>query len=228
MNLMAEITARGNIPLLTGGTMLYFKALREGLSDLPSSDPDVRAMLDAEIAEHGIKQLHARLAVVDPETAARLKSGDTQRVQRAMEIYLLSGKPMSELIANKRVDGFPWRIIPIALVPSDRALLHARIATRFKTMLEHGLVGELRALRKKYPLHPDMTSMRCVGYRQAWDYLDGKISETELLDKGIVATRQLAKRQLTWLRSMPDNIELDCLSAGLGRKILDIFSGYKD
>jgi tRNA dimethylallyltransferase len=258
LRLMADITARGRIPLLVGGTMLYFKALREGLSDLPQSNPEVRAGLDAEIAQHGIEHLHRRLAEVDAETAARLHSTDTQRIQRAMEIYLITGQPMSallkkpgplpqplmELPANRlspqagkslavsrlreRVaegrerdaDVLPYRILSIALVPSDRAVLHQRIATRFADMLKQGLLDELRGLRQKYPLHRDMTSMRCVGYRQAWEFLEGEITEAELLEKGIAATRQLAKRQLTWLRGMPDNIELDCLAPELAGKVL--------
>lgn len=221
LRLMHDITARGNIPLLAGGTMLYFKALREGLGDLPSSDPATRAALDAEIAQHGIEWLHAELAKVDAETAARLKPTDTQRVQRAMEIYRISGSPMSALLAQQQSSELPYRILPIALVPSDRAQLHARIATRFQTMLEQGLVDELGMLREKYPLHADMTSMRCVGYRQAWQYMEGEIDEAQLLETGIAATRQLAKRQLTWLRSMPDNIELDCLAHDLPQRVLD-------
>ena len=233
LRLMADITARGKVPLLVGGTMLYFKALREGLSPLPQADAEIRAKLDAQIAQHGIEHLHAELAKVDAETAARLHSTDTQRIQRAMEIYLVSGKPMSELIKNspspqpspggrgsQMADDLPYQILPIALVPSNRAVLHQRIAVRFQQMLKDGLLDELKMLRKKYPLHRDMTSMRCVGYRQAWEYQEGEISEGELLEKGIVATRQLAKRQLTWLRSMPDNIEVDCLAPNLLETVL--------
>ncbi len=221
LRLMADITARGKIPLLVGGTMLYFKALREGLSPLPQADAEVRARLDEIIAQHGIEHLHAELAKVDAETAARLHATDTQRIQRAMEIYLVSGKPMSELIKQQEQDELPYRILPIALIPSDRAVLHQRIAVRFQQMLKDGLVNELKTLRRKYPLHRDMTSMRCVGYRQAWDFLEGEIPEGELLEKGVAATRQLAKRQLTWLRSMPDNIELDCLAPDLLNAVLN-------
>ncbi|MGA7595052.1 MAG: tRNA (adenosine(37)-N6)-dimethylallyltransferase MiaA, partial [Gallionella sp.] len=206
LKLMAAITQRGRIPLLVGGTMLYFKALLEGLDDLPPSDPAVRAVLDAEIARHGIMHLHKQLAEVDAETAARLKPTDTQRIQRAMEIYRISGKPMSELIGQQTSRELPYRVLPVSLVPSDRVQLHARIVTRFQDMLKLGLVDELRMLREKYPLHPDMTSMRCVGYRQAWQFMEGEIDHVQLLDTGIAATRQLAKRQLTWLRSMPDII----------------------
>ena len=251
LRLMADITTRGKIPLLVGGTMLYFKALREGLSPLPQADAEVRAKLDGIIAQHGIEYLHAELAKVDTQTAARLHSTDTQRIQRAMEIYLVSGKPMSELIKTPppqpspggrgstdaeplalRERGwgegdFPYRILPIALVPSDRAVLHRRIAVRFQQMLKDGLVDELRMLRQKYKLHRDMTSMRCVGYRQAWEYLESEITEAELLEKGIAATRQLAKRQLTWLRGMPDNVELDCLQSGLSEKVQRTISQAK-
>ena len=220
LRLMADITARGKIPLLVGGTMLYFKALREGLSPLPQADVALRAELDAEIAQHGIEHLHAKLAKIDPETAARLHSTDTQRVQRAMEIFLVSGKPMSELIKHQEQNPLPYNITSIALIPSDRAVLHQRIAVRFAEMLNNGLVDELRSLRDKYTLHRDMTSMRCVGYRQAWEFMEGEISKTELSEKGIAATRQLAKRQLTWLRGMPDNIEVDCLSQDLAGQVL--------
>jgi tRNA dimethylallyltransferase len=222
LRLMAGITAKGKTPLLVGGTMLYFKALREGLSELPQSDAAVRAELDAEIAQHGIEALHKKLAEVDPDTAVRLAPGDTQRVQRAMEIYRLTGQPMSALLKQQTRHELPYRILPIALVPSDRAALHQRIAVRFQQMLKDGLIDELRMLRDKYPLHRDMTSMRCVGYRQAWEFLENEIGEEELLEKGIAATRQLAKRQLTWLRSMPDNVELDCLQAGLAERVADI------
>jgi len=238
LRLMHDITSRKKIPLLAGGTMLYFKALRDGLSDLPPSNPEVRAALDAEIAQHGIEWLHGELAKVDAETAARLKPTDTQRIQRAMEIYRITGSPMSALLkespsspiplplageglGEREGSALPYHIIPIALVPSDRAQLHVRIAARFKAMLAHGLVDELRMLREKYPLHPNMTSMRCVGYRQAWQFMEGEIDDTQLLETGIIATRQLAKRQLTWLRSMPDNIEVDCLAPNLAQRVFD-------
>jgi tRNA dimethylallyltransferase len=233
LRLMADITSRGRIPLLVGGTMLYFKALREGLSELPQADPALRAQLDAEIAEFGIEAMHRKLAEIDPATAARLHSTDTQRIQRAMEICLLSGKPMSALLQKPlalRERGWgegelPYSVIPLALVPSDRVALHARIATRFETMLKQGLLDELSRLRRDHPaLHPDLPSMRCVGYRQAWQFMEGKIDEQGLLETGIAATRQLAKRQLTWLRGMEGVISLDCLQAGLAKQVFDIFS----
>jgi tRNA dimethylallyltransferase len=220
LRLMHDITQRGKIPLLVGGTMLYFRALRHGLSDLPQADAAVRAALNAETAQFGIRHLHQQLTQVDAETAARLEPADTQRIQRALEIYRLTGQPMSALIQQQTQYELPYRVIPIALTPSERSALHARIATRFSAMLKHGLVEELRGLQDRYALHPDLPSMRCVGYRQAWQFLDAEINGAELLDKGIAATRQLAKRQITWLRSMPDNIEFDCLAHDLVQKVL--------
>jgi tRNA dimethylallyltransferase len=219
LRLMQDITQRGKVPLLVGGTMLYFKALREGLSVLPQADATVRAALDAEIAQHGIKHLHNELALVDTETAARLNPNDTQRIQRAMEIFRITGKPMSTMIKNKANSILPYRILPIALIPGNRSALHQRISTRFKSMIELGLVDELLSLRNIYQLHPDLPSMRCVGYRQAWQFLDGEIDEDKLLETGIAATRQLAKRQLTWLRSMPDSLEIDCLATDLLQQV---------
>ena len=221
LRLMHDITARGKIPLLVGGTMLYFRALQHGLSTLPEADQIVRAALDAEIAQHGIQHLHRQLALVDAETAARLAPNDTQRIQRALEIYRLSGQPMSVLLKQKQHNELPYRILSIALIPGERSVLHQRIATRFKKMLEQGLVDELRSLRQRYQLHPGLPSMRCVGYRQAWQFLEGEINEAQLLETGIAATRQLAKRQHTWLRSMPDNIEMDCLLKNLNEKVSD-------
>ena len=219
LQLMHDITARGNIPLLVGGTMLYFKALREGLSPLPVADAAVRAELDELIASHGIAWLHAQLALVDAETAARLSPNDTQRIQRAMEIYRVTGQPMSELLKTQHDVELPYNIRSIALLPDDRSVLHKRIATRFEQMLELGLLDELQGLRQRYDLHPEMPSMRCVGYRQAWQYLEGEISKAQLVETGIVATRQLAKRQLTWLRSMPENIEINCLADDMIKQV---------
>jgi tRNA dimethylallyltransferase len=219
VGLIREISARGHIPLLVGGTMLYFKALREGLSELPESNAAVRAQIDAEAAERGWPAMHAELAHVDPRTAARLKPTDSQRIQRALEIYRVTGKPISRLV-GRRKSALPFRSIELALVPSDRGELHRRIERRFDAMLERGLVEELRALRQRYALRPTLPSMRCVGYRQAWQFLDGEISEKELREHGIYATRQLAKRQLTWLRGMEDTHTFDCLSADLGSRVL--------
>ena len=214
LRLMADITSRSRIPLLVGGTMLYFKALREGLSPLPQADESVRTALSAEIAAMGIENLHRQLADVDPVTAQRLAPTDTQRIHRAMEVFRITGQPMSALLNQpSATDTLPYRPVQIALLPDDRAVLHQRIAVRFEQMLVAGLVDELRGLREKYPLHRDMTSMRCVGYRQAWEFLEGEIGKAELREKGIASTRQLAKRQLTWLRSTPGTIEVNCLQA---------------
>ena len=197
-----EIRARGKLPLLVGGTMLYAKALREGLSDLPSADPAVRARIEAEARELGWPALHARLAQVDPSTAARLKPNDSQRIQRALEIYETAGAPMSELLG---ADSAPaLNLSTLALLPTDRVLLHERIAQRFDAMLEAGLLDEVRALHGRDDLHADLPSMRSVGYRQAWRFVEGQCTFDELRATGIAATRQLAKRQMTWLRSMPE------------------------
>jgi tRNA dimethylallyltransferase len=221
--LMDEITARGNIPLLAGGTMLYFKALREGLSDLPAADPALRRAIDDEAAARGWPALHAELARLDPAAAARLEPGDAQRIQRALEIVRLTGRPLAESYARKENAPLPCRLLPIALAPGDRSVLHARIAERFDAMLHAGFVDELRQLRAHYRLDPAMPSMRCVGYRQAWEYLDGDIGYDELRFKGIAATRQLAKRQLTWQRQFRDTwpglIELDCLRPDLAEAV---------
>ena len=220
LRLMGEITQRGKIPLLVGGTMLYFHALQFGLSKLPAANAAVRAELDAQAAQLGWPAMHEKLARIDPITAARLQPNDSQRVQRALEIFELSDTPMSSLLAQQSSYQLPYRLIPIALLPSDRAVLHTRIATRFSIMLQLGLLNELRQLQTRYVLHPDLPSMRCVGYRQAWQFLAGKISEHELIEHGLAATRQLAKRQLTWLRGMAGNIELDCLAQDLAQQVL--------
>ncbi len=220
LRVMGEIAARGRIPLLAGGTMLYFKALREGLSDLPPADAELRREIDAEAARRGWPALHADLAQLDPETAARLKPGDAQRIQRALEVVRLTGAPLAASLARKVESALPFRLVQFALLPSDRAVLHERIAQRFDAMLAAGLVDEIRGLRKKYRLHAGLPSMRCVGYRQAWDYLEGSCDRAGLREKGIAATRQLAKRQLTWLRSWPDVTAFDCLAGDLVAQVV--------
>jgi tRNA dimethylallyltransferase len=212
LRVMAEITARGRIPLLAGGTMLYFKALRDGLSDLPQADAKLRRAIDEEAQRRGWPALHADLAALDPAAAARLKPADAQRIQRALEVVRLTGAPLAESIARRTEAAVPYRLIQLALQPSDRAVLHARIAQRFDAMLEAGLIDEVSALRRKYRLHAGLPSMRCVGYRQVWDYLEGRSDRAALREKGIAATRQLAKRQLTWLRAWEDVAPLDCLA----------------
>ena len=220
VRLISEIAARSRIPLLVGGTMLYFKTLREGLSELPESDAALRARIAAEAAERGWPALHAELAKIDAPTAARLKPSDAQRIQRALEIYRVTGKPMSQLLGRTK-SALPFRLLDLALVPSDRGELHRRIEFRFDAMLEHGLVEELRALRERYALRPGLPSMRCVGYRQVWQHVEGEFGRDELRDRGIFATRQLAKRHLTWLRAMKTVRSFDCLAEDLDAEALD-------
>jgi tRNA dimethylallyltransferase len=200
---VAAIRARGRLPLLVGGTMLYFKALHEGLSALPPADPTLRAMLDARAAAEGWPALHAELAQVDPVTAARLAPQDAQRIQRALEVHALTGTPLSALQGARASDDALGAHVAFALLPPDRAQLHATIAERFDAMLAAGLVAELAALRARHRLQPELPAMRCVGYRQAWRFLDGAIDAAGLRATGIAATRQLAKRQFTWLRTLP-------------------------
>ena len=214
LRLTRDILTRGRLPLLVGGTMLYFKALRDGLDALPQADPDLRAKLDAEFATHGAPHMHARLALLDPPTAARLKPNDSQRIQRALEVIELSGQRMSALLAKAPKTELPFTLLPLALEPSDRSVLHARIAARFDAMLdtkEGGLIDEVTVLRRRGDLHPGLPSMRCVGYRQTWEYLEGVYDFSTLRERGIFATRQLAKRQLTWLRGMDDRVVIDCI-----------------
>ncbi|SNT15043.1 tRNA dimethylallyltransferase [Noviherbaspirillum humi] len=221
LQLVDEIRARGRLPVIVGGTMLYYKALRDGLNELPEADAALRAQLDTEAAEHGVPALHARLAGIDPDTAARLKPNDSQRIQRALEIYLLSGKPMSHWLAQQARETLPFDLLPISLEPSERSRLHERIARRFDAMLEAGgLLQEVEALRQRGDLHPGLPSMRCVGYRQAWEYLDGGYDLAALREKGIAATRQLAKRQLTWLRAMPERLVIDCLAPDASERVM--------
>jgi tRNA dimethylallyltransferase len=220
LTLMREITERGRIPLLVGGTMMYFKTLLEGLSELPQADPAVRMVIDTMADESGWPALHKDLSRVDPETAARLAPNDAQRIQRALEVFYLTNRAMSDLLKKPKYVYFPYVPIKIALTPGDRSELHDRIATRFEAMLELGLIGELRKLRADFALDPSLPSMRCVGYRQAWQYLDGEFGLAALREQGIAATRQLAKRQLTWLRAMKDVAEFDCLAEDLSDQVL--------
>jgi tRNA dimethylallyltransferase len=212
--LMADIVGRGKVPLLVGGTMLYFRALLQGLDDLPRGDQALRQRLAREAASRGWPALHAELAQTDPVTAARLAPNDSQRIGRALEILHLTGRPMSSLL-DKAQSALPYRVLQIALLPSDRAVLHQRIATRFDGMLAEGFIDEVKFLRQTHALAAAMPAMRAVGYRQAWAYLEGEIDLHGLREQGIAATRQLAKRQLTWLRSWPAAMVLDCLAADL-------------
>ncbi len=248
------IHARGNTPLLVGGTMLYVKALMDGLSDMPAADPVIRQSLDTRLQRDGLPALYAELVNVDAVTAARLKPADTQRILRALEVFLITGKPISALqnrpnpnkvdASENRVnagvfDGqtrtvafnpenvnFPYPSLMIGLIPSDRAVLHQRIADRFDSMLKVGLIDEVRQLRERYELHVDMPSMRCVGYRQAWEFLDGTINRDRLQETGIIATRQLAKRQMTWLRGMPNVKSVDCLRPDLAEAVSEKVAAF--
>lgn len=220
LRLMADITARGKVPLLVGGTMLYFKALEGGLSQLPEAHPATRLKIEQEAAKLGWPAMHAELARVDPETAARLQPNDVQRIERALEIYRLTGQSMTALHQASIAEKLPYRLLKIALVPSDRQVLHERIAVRFDQMLADGLLDEVRMLLKKYPaLGAHSTSMRCVGYRQALECLAKPDKLPEFRNLGIFATRQLAKRQLTWLRGMADVMAVDCLDPQLHERL---------
>lgn len=196
---MTDISAQGKIPLLVGGTMMYFKALLEGLSPLPSADPEIRAQIEARAAQDGWQVLHDELSRIDPVAGARIHPNDPQRLSRALEVYYISGKTMTELTETAG-ENLPFNAYQFAIAPADRKILHQRIEMRFQMMLNAGFEDEVRALYQRGDLHPDLPSIRCVGYRQMWSYLAGEISYDDMVYRGICATRQLAKRQLTWLR----------------------------
>ena len=241
--LIADITARGKLPLLVGGTMLYFKALSQGLDAMPKADPAIRAVLEQEASEQGWPAMHAQLALVDPVTAARLNPADSQRIQRALEVYRISGQALSsfhtpKLIATHAGDTCATGLndtqtlandaLLISLEPTDRAWLHQRIAQRFDAMLAGGFLDEVKTLRARGDLNPDLPSMRCVGYRQAWEALDGLWPMAELRDKGIFATRQLAKRQITWLRSMPERQVVACDAPDARQQVLALAKAFAE
>ena len=202
---MAEISASGRIPLLVGGTMLYYKALLEGLSPLPSADPIIRAEIEEKAAKIGWAGMHQKLLALDPVAGARINPNDSQRINRALEVFYITGKTMTELTAEKG-EALPYRLLQFAIAPQDRAILHERIALRFQKMMDLGFEEEVKRLFLREDLHIDLPSIRCVGYRQMWEYLQGDISLDEAIYKGICATRQLAKRQITWLRGWKDEI----------------------
>ena len=209
---MAEISASGRIPLLVGGTMLYYKALLEGLSPLPSADPTIRAEIEEKAAKIGWAGMHQELLAIDPVAGARINPNDSQRINRALEVFYITGKTMTELTAEKG-EALPYRLLQFAIAPQDRAILHERIALRFQKMMDLGFEEEVKRLFLREDLHIDLPSIRCVGYRQMWEYLQGDISLDEAIYKGICATRQLAKRQITWLRGWKDEITwLDSLN----------------
>lgn len=203
LELIAAIRQRGNTPILVGGTMLYFKALLQGISNLPAADPAVRAELEAEAAVKGWQAMHQQLAQLDPVAAARIHPNDPQRINRALEVYRLTGQSLTALTAQQ-AEPLPYQVRQFAIAPTDRAELHRRIEQRFLQMLAQGFEQEVRQLYQRGDLHPDLPSIRCVGYRQMWDYLAGGVDYDTMVSQGIAATRQLAKRQLTWLRSWPD------------------------
>ncbi len=206
--LMKDITKRGKIPLLVGGTMLYFKALQQGLSDLPSADSVIRAQLEIEAEQYGLAHLHARLEKVDPVSAKRIHINDPQRLQRALEVYEITGKSLTELTATKE-ESLPYRVIKIILSPFERRILHQRIEARYKVMMENGFIDEVKSLFSNKDCHPDLPAIRAVGYRQAWAHLSGEYDLETLVEKAVIATRQMAKRQLTWLRAQDDGIWFD-------------------
>lgn len=221
---MADITAAGKVPLLVGGTMMYFKFLRDGAADLPKADEAIRQQLLEEGLEKGWPAMHERLAGIDPESARRLKPMDSQRIQRALEVYLISGKTLTEYWAEQQTEPLPYHVVNLAVCPSERKRLHERIAERFRIMVADGFIDEVKALRARGDLDKNMPSIRCVGYRQAWDYLDGEYDFEEMIERGIIATRQLAKRQITWLRSWPDLHWLDTDDPDIVRNTLKILS----
>jgi tRNA dimethylallyltransferase len=224
LRLMADITARGKVPLLVGGTMLYFKALQYGLAELPTADPTIRAELDELQHKHGLPYLHQRLLEVDPVSAARIHVNDPQRLQRALEVYEITGKSLTELTEQTKVE-FPYRVTKIILSPFDRAILHQRIEKRYSDMMNTGFIDEMKTLYAKPDCHPELPSIRAVGYRQAWSFLAGEYDEETFIYKAVVATRQMAKRQLTWLRSQPDGVWFD---SGAGLPTQSVFNFLND
>ncbi len=218
---MSEITQRGRIPLLVGGTMLYFRALEHGLSELPGADPALRARLAAEAERHGWAALHARLARLDPASAARIHPNDAQRIQRALEVCELHGGPMSELHRAAPRTPLPYRIRKIVLAPVERAALHERIGARFHDMLQRGFIEEVKTLNQRVDLSLNTPALRAVGYRQIWRHLHGEFNCEEMTKRAIIATRQLAKRQLTWLRTEPVVTWFDSLDANITAKVLN-------
>jgi len=222
LRLMAEITKRGKVPILVGGTMLYFKFLLEGAAKLPVADEAIRQQIEEDAKQNGWPAIHDRLAKVDPESAARLNPNDPQRVQRALEVYLISGKTLTQHWAEQKIEPFPYKVVQFAICPQERKTLHERIEKRFNDMLEQGFIEEVKALQARGDLHENLPAIRAVGYRQVWEYLNGELSYDEMVFKGVVATRQLAKRQITWLRSWSDLHWLDSEATNLAQSALKI------
>ena len=226
--LISAIQARGRIPILAGGTMMYYKALREGLNELPAACAEIRQELDNFARQHGWPALHAELARVDPVTATRLAPNDSQRIQRAMEIYRISGKPMSVFLQQPTEKAGEFQYRTISIEPANRLDLHDRIALRFDQMLGNGFVQEVSLLRQRPDLHADLPSIRCVGYRQIWAHLNGEYDLAEAREKGIAATRQLAKRQITWLRAQPDRTQIDCMANNVAEQVINAIAHDMD
>lgn len=224
LELMADITARRRIPLLVGGTMMYFKMLQQGMASLPTADAAIRQRLLDEAEQFGWVHLHQCLAEVDAVAAQRIKPTDTQRLQRALEVFELTGKPLSYWHQQQAAEAIPYDITAVAIAPMDRAILHERIALRFHLMIENGLVDEVRRLYQRGDLNTAMPSIRAVGYRQVWQYLEGELSYDEMIERGIIATRQLAKRQMTWLRSWEDLHWIDSQSSNPLKDLLAIIT----
>lgn len=222
LNIMDDIASRGKIPILAGGTMLYFNALNSGLAVLPEADVGIRAKLDQDLETLGKEALHQRLAKVDPESAARIHPNDPQRIQRALEVYEISGRPLTSFFTEAQAQGFPYRRIRLIIAPQDRAILHDIIARRFRQMLEQGFINEVEALYQRGDLTEKMPSVRAVGYRQAWSYLQGEYDLETMIEKAIIATRQLAKRQFTWLRREIDATSFQTGQKDLLKKVLEI------
>ncbi|MEJ2345522.1 MAG: tRNA (adenosine(37)-N6)-dimethylallyltransferase MiaA [Gammaproteobacteria bacterium] len=222
---MAAVAAAGRIPLLVGGTMMYFRALQQGLSALPSADHEVRRRLDAEARREGWPALHRRLAGIDPQAARRIHPNDPQRIQRALEVHELAGEPMTELLRRGAESALPYRLVKLALAPAARPELHRRIETRFRHMLRAGLVEEVERLRARGDLHPGLPSVRAVGYRQVWEYLAGNYPYEEMFERSVRATRQLAKRQMTWLRAEPDLTWFDAADGKILAEVLNFVRG---
>ncbi len=208
LQLMADITARGKVPLLVGGTMLYFKALQQGLADLPPANPIIRSRLETEAQQYGQAYMHDRLAKIDPVSAARIHVNDPQRTQRALEVYEITGKSITDLTQDTEIP-LPYRVVKIILSPFDRSVLHQRIANRYQNMMNHNFIDEVKKMFERTECHPDLPSIRAVGYRQAWAYLSGEYDQDTMIEKAIIATRQMAKRQLTWLRAQQDGVWFD-------------------
>lgn len=224
---MELIRAAGRLPLLVGGTMLYFRALERGLSAMPGADPQLRARLEAQWRELGPAGMHARLAAVDPEAAARIHRNDPQRIQRALEVYELSGRPLSAHFAEADPHARPVPLLKLVIAPADRNVLHARIAQRFAHMLEQGLVAEVDRLYRRDDLHAALPALRAVGYRQVWQYLAGELDYAQMAERAVIATRQYAKRQLTWLRAEPDALWLDAEVADLLERVCEVVRAHK-